>query len=126
MPLTIPQLEQRYGNFYVPAFKLLVDGKDLVSELFLEISTVQVDNTLKGADRFSFTVNSTFNFQNREFAHLDDVFKLGNPVEIRFGYGSSLKVMHRGLITAVQTSFPASGLPQLNVSGYDLSYRMTK
>src|SRR5258708_34920582 len=34
--------------------------------------------------------------------------------------------MHRGLITAVQTGFPSSGLPQINVSGYDLSYCMTK
>jgi phage protein D len=128
MPLAIPQLEQNYGDFYVPLFKVLVDGKDLLSDLFLEISTVQVDNTLKGADRFSFTVNSTFNFQNREFAHLDDLFKFGNSVEIHFGYRDvrSLTLIHRGLITAVQTSFPASGLPQINVSGYDLSYCMTK
>jgi phage protein D len=34
--------------------------------------------------------------------------------------------MIRGKITAVQTSFPASGLPQINVSGYDLTYCMGK
>jgi len=128
MPLTIPDLEHKYGNFYVPVFKLIVNGEDLLSKHFIEIATVQVDNTLKGADRFSFTVNSTFNFQNREFAHLDDLFRFGNSVEIYFGYkdAGSLTLMHHGLITAVQTSFPASGLPQINVSGYDLSYRMTK
>lgn len=128
MALTFPQLERLYGDLYVPAFKVLVDGQDLVARLFLEVSTVQVDNTLKGADRFSFTVNSTFSPQNREFAHLDDLFRFGNSVEIYFGYQDyrSLRRLHRGLITSVQTSFPASGLPQINVSGYDLSYPMTK
>lgn len=142
MPLTIPQLEGKYGDFYVPAFKVLVDGQDLVAQLFLEITTVQVDNTLKGADRFSFTVNSAFNAQTRQFAppedfsrsqtrkvdYFDDLFRFGSAVEIHFGYQDyrSLTLVHRGLITSVQTSFPATGLPQINVSGYDLSYPMTK
>ena len=53
MALTIQNLEEKYGNFYVPAFKVLVDGKDLLSHYFMEIASVQVDNTLQGADRFS-------------------------------------------------------------------------
>lgn len=128
MTKTITQLEESYRNFYAPAFQIVVDGKDIVSQLFMEVASVQVDNTLKGADRFSFTVNSTFNFQTREFEHLTDLFGFGKPVKISLGYQDiqSLKFMHRGIITAVQTSFPASGLPQINVSGYDLSYPMTK
>lgn len=128
MTFTFHDLEEKYGNFHVPAFKILVDGKDLLSHYFMEIASVQVDNTLEGADRFSFVVNSTFNFQNREFAHLDDVFKFGNSVEIHFGYKdkSGMALLHRGYITAIQTSFPSGGLPQINVSGYDLSYTMTK
>jgi Bacteriophage probable baseplate hub protein len=127
MTMTITELEKHYHDFYVPAFLIKVDGKDLLADLFLEIASVQVDNTLKGMDRFSFTINSTFNFQSREFAHLTDLFAFGNSVEIHLGYqGFTLALMHRGIVTAVQTSFPASGLPQINVSGYDLSYCMTK
>lgn len=37
-----------------------------------------------------------------------------------------LKVMLQGKVTAVSTSFPAGGLPQITVSGYDLTYCMTK
>ncbi|HET9532618.1 MAG TPA: contractile injection system protein, VgrG/Pvc8 family [Blastocatellia bacterium] len=128
MTTTITQLEEKHRNFYAPAFRILVNGKDLLSEMFMEIASVQVDNTLKGADRFSFTVNSTFNFQTREFEHLTDLFAFGSPVVISMGYQDvrSLALMHRGMVTAVQTSFPASGLPQINVSGYDLTYCMTK
>lgn len=128
MTQTITQLEGTYRNFYAPAFQILVNGQDILTTMFMEIATVQVDNTLKGADRFSFTVNSTFNFQTREFEHLSDTFAFGNPVLVSLGYQDvkSLALMHRGIITAVQTSFPASGLPQINVSGYDLTYCMTK
>jgi uncharacterized protein len=128
MATTITKLEENYGNFYVPTFKLEVDGKDVLSECFLEIASVQVDNTLKGADRFSFTVNGTFNFERREFEHLEDLFKFGNSVKIFLGYkdSKSLTLMHRGIISAVQTSFPSASLPQINISGYDLSYCMTK
>jgi len=127
MSQEITQLQQSHGNFFVPAFRILVDGKDLLTNYFMEIASVQVDNTLKGADRFTFTLNSTFNFENREFQHLRDTFDFGKPVEIYMGYtgNQSLTLMLRGMITAVQTSFPSSGLPQINVSGYDLSYPMT-
>lgn len=134
MTLTLVQLEQAHLNFYVPSYRILVNGNDLLRKLFLEITTVQVDNTLKGADRFSFTVNSAFNFENREFRLskdfplISDLFAFGNAVEISMGYqdNKDLPLMLRGKITAVQTSFPAGGLPQITVSGYDLTYCMTK
>ena len=134
MTLTLVQLEQAHLNFYVPSYRILVNGNDLLRKLFLEITTVQVDNTLKGSDRFSFTVNSAFNFENREFRLskdfplISDLFAFGNAVEISMGYqdNKDLPLMLRGKITAVQTSFPAGGLPQITVSGYDLTYCMTK
>lgn len=134
MTLSLVQLEQAHLNFYVPSYRIIVNGNDLLRKLFLEITTVQVDNTLKGADRFSFTVNSAFNFENREFRLskefplISDLFAFGNAVEISMGYqdNQELPLMLRGKITAVQTSFPAGGLPQITVSGYDLTYCMTK
>jgi phage protein D len=120
-------LERAHQDLYVPAYQIKVNDADLLEDLFMEIASVQVDNTLKGADRFTFTVNSMFNFEDREFAFLTDLFAFGNSVEIRMGYKDSQKLplMLRGKVTAVQTSFPASGLPQITVSGYDLSYCMT-
>ena len=134
MTQTFVQVEETYKGFYVPSYKILVNNRDLLRHLYMEISSVQVDNTLKGGDRFSFTVNSTFNFEEKDFEHLEDTFAFGNSVLIRMGYqngelqpdGEVLPIMIMGKITAVQTSFPASGLPQINVSGYDLTYCMGK
>jgi phage protein D len=134
MSHTFVSLEKDYKGFYVPSYEILVNNKDLLKKLHMEIASVQVDNVLKGGDRFSFTVNSTFNFEEKDFEHLEDTFAFGNSVLIRMGYqngkiqpdGKILPVMIMGKITAVQTSFPASGLPQINVSGYDLTYCMGK
>jgi len=134
MTQTLVDLERAHENFYVPSYQIKVNGKDLLRELFLEIVSVQVDNPLNGADRFTFTVNSGFDFENREFRLtrdfplLFDLFAFGNAVEISLGYQNNqeLPLLLRGKITAVQTSFPSGGLPQITVSGYDLTYCMTK
>jgi phage protein D len=128
MSLELTQLEAQHANLYVPTYRVLVNGQDLLNQLFLQVPSVQVDLALDGMHRFSFTVNSTFDIQRREFDHLDDVFTFGNAVDVYLGYvdGNALPLMHKGIITSVQTSFPASGLPQINVSGYDLSYPMSK
>jgi Bacteriophage probable baseplate hub protein len=136
MTLAIEELEKAHQEFYVPAFRIKVNEQDLLEKLFLEIVSVQVDNPLKGPDHFSFTINNAFNFENREFRTdpekpiqfplISDLFAFGNSVEILMGYGTAMQLMLRGKITAVQTSFPAGGLPQINVSGFDLSYCMGK
>lgn len=135
MTKTLVELEDDHRGFYVPAYEILVDNENLLTDLFMEISSVQVDNVLKGGDRFSFIVNSTFNFEKKDFEHLQDTFAFGNAVEISMGYQNSkpqppdtkaLRVMIMGKITGVQTSFPASGLPQITVSGYDRTYCMGK
>src|SRR5690349_6473476 len=116
MTKTLVELEDDHRGFYVPAYEILVDNQNLLTDLFMEISSVQVDNVLKGGDRFSFIVNSTFNFEKKDFEHLQDTFASGNAVEISMGYQNSkpqppdtkaLRVMIMGKITGVQTSFRA-------------------
>lgn len=128
----ITALERDHQRFYAPAFQIRLNGKDLLTSELMEITTVQIDMSLEGFDQFSFTVNSSFDFARRSFMsksgydQLEELFAFGNNVEILMGYGDvrSLTLLHRGLITSVKTSFPSSGLPQITVSGYDLSYCM--
>lgn len=126
--MDIKKLEEKYHGFYTPAFQILVNGRDLLSDEKFEIAQVQVDNTLKGADQFSFMVNSSFDFENREFQRLKGFFDFGTEVEIKFGYldKKTMSVLMKGIITSVKTSFPANGLPQITVSGYDRSFPLTK
>ncbi|PKM82008.1 MAG: hypothetical protein CVU89_06620 [Firmicutes bacterium HGW-Firmicutes-14] len=118
-------LEKKYRNFYGPAFEVKVEGNDLV-QAGVEISSVSVDNTLDGADSFSFTVNNSYDLTRREVRWLDSLFSLGQNVEIRMGYTDRFATMMTGLITSVRANFPSGAEPSLEVSGFDLSHNMMK
>ena len=130
---TILQIEKARGSFYAPAFNVVASDRSLVLQLHLEVVSVQVDNSLDAADRFSFVVNNASDITKREFVRIDgrtlpEFFAFGSPVEIYMGYGdrARLDLMLTGIVTELNTSFPSSGLPQLTVSGYDHSYCLTK
>jgi len=133
MAINILQIEKARQNFYAPAFNIKVADQSLVLKLQLEVTSVQIDNTLDAADRFSFTINNAFDIATREFAKVDgrtlpEFFAFGAPVEIFMGYGdrTKLDLMLSGIVTELSTNFPSSGAPQLTVSGYDHSYCLTK
>ncbi len=131
--LTITDIERARASFYAPAFDLKVAEANVVRELHLEITSVRVEQSLEGADRFSFVINNGWDISKREFIKvrgktLPEFFEFGAPAEIRMGYGdrSALDLMLMGIVTELSTSFPASGLPQLTISGYDHSFRLMK
>lgn len=133
MALTILEIEKARNNFYAPAFNVVVAEQSLVRQLHLEVTSVQVDNNLDAADRFSIVINNGFDVSQREFIKvgnktLPEFFKLGSPVKIQMGYGDrdSLDEMLIGIVTELHTSFPSSGLPQITISGYDYSYCLMK
>jgi uncharacterized protein len=131
MALKILEIEKARKDFYAPAVQVLVGGKNVVRDLYLELTSVQVDQTLEGSDRFSFVINNGFDVSKREFLFagnqsLPEFFKPGGPVSIHMGYGDRLDLMLNGIVTELQTSFPSSGLPQLTISGYDYMFCLTK
>lgn len=127
--MNLEALEKKYQNFYVPAYVLVVDNKNVVNE-GVEVVSLSVDNTLDGADHFTFTVNNITDFAgsegNRELKWLDDLFVVGKTVDVSIGYVDNVKPMLYGLITSVKVRFPSGGMPQLDVSGYDMSFKMQK
>ncbi len=130
--MDLSDASRRLGAFYVPAFSVKVGGRELIYDLAIGVSQVEVDLTLGGAGRFSFTVVETFDIEKRAFvsgygAPVLDVLSFGSPVEIGLGYGdhSGLAAMIRGVITEVTTSFSESGTPELGVAGYDNLFPLT-
>jgi len=131
--MNLQQLNQTYGDFYVPAFVVKVGADDVVRDLFLTVTGVEVDLKDKGAGHFSFSVANAFDWETREFiAHkqekrvdLLELFAFGSPIEVSLGYGepSRLKVMLKGIVTEIGTSF-TSGAPELKVSGFDELYAL--
>ena len=126
------EFEADYNDFYVPTSVIKVGERDLVRQLFLTITSTEVEFKLNAAGRFSFTVASAFDWEKREFlgkAALEEVdllelFAFGTEVEVSIGYGSpsGLQPIIKGIITEIGTSFAESGTPALTVSGYDAIY----
>ncbi|MGY4404075.1 phage late control D family protein [Bradyrhizobium sp. USDA 3315] len=126
------EASDRNGAFYVPAFVVKVGGQVLTQDLAIGVSQVEVDLTLGGAGRFSFTVVETYDLERRAFLSgygksVLELLKFGAAVEIALGYGDHGKLtpMIRGVVTEISTSFAENGTPELNVAGYDNMFSMT-
>jgi phage protein D len=127
-------LSKSYGDFYVPSFTVKADKQDLVRELFLTVTSVEIDLKEKAAAHFTFAIAGAFDWQSREFvAHkqeervdLLDLFAFGSTIEISLGYGepSRLKPVVKGIVTELGTGFSAGGSPELKISGFDNLYRL--
>lgn len=122
-------LQDKYKGFYAPSFVLEAKGKDILKES-VEVFNVTVNCTLEGASDFSFTISNPFTPDRKDFVHLKkgSLFEVNNEVEIKMGYGDRKNVatILVGLITSVEVSFPANGISQLTVKGYDRSHKMMK
>ena len=130
--MELSKLSSLYGNFYAPAFAVRIGSDDLMRDLIVPISQVEVDLVLGGAARFSFTVVNTYSIKEHAFLtgrgrKLLDVLKFGAEVTISMGYGDAKTVplMASGMITEITTNFPESGLPELAISGYDHGFPLT-
>ena len=133
--MNLQNLERDHGEFYVPAFTARVDGQDLVRDLYLAVTRVQVTMKEKAAADFSFTVASAFDWEKREFVamrgeeriDLVELFRFGAGVELALGYGEPARLtsMITGSVTRIGTSFTENGTPELTIGGFDKLHPMT-
>ncbi|GHF00198.1 hypothetical protein E5082_09635 [Streptomyces griseoluteus] len=104
---------------YAPRFEVRVAGLTMASDVADRILSLTVETSLDLAGSFSFVL------RNPDNRLLDSpLLDLGKTVEIHLGYGNALEPAFLGEIAAVEPSFPQSGTPTVQVSGYDKSYRM--
>jgi len=130
--MELSTLSDRYGNFYAPAFAVRVGRDDLMRDLLLAVSQVEVDLVLGASARFTFTVVDAYSVKDRAFMTgrhrpVLDLLTFGAQVDICMGYGDakSVPVMASGLITEITTHFPESGSPELAIAGYDNAFPLT-
>ena len=121
-----------YANFFAPAYAVRLGGNDLMRDLFVAVSQVEVDLQLGTASRFSFSITDCYSHKLRVFqtgrgADLLEILAFGAEVEVYMGYGDakSVPLAMTGLVTEISTSFPETGSPELAVSGYDHGFALT-
>ena len=130
--MELTDFSKTYGNFYAPAYAVRLGRADLMRELMVSVSQVEVDMVLGAASRFSFTLTDCYSHKYHAFKtdRGDDLLPLlsfGAEVEICMGYGDSKStpVVLSGIITEITTNFPEGGSPELAVAGFDHGFPLT-
>jgi phage protein D len=125
-------LSKTYREFYAPAYAVRLRRDDLMRDLLVAVSQLEINLVLGAASRFSFTVSNCYSHKLTAFktGRGDDLLKLlsfGAEVEICMGYGDSktMPVALSGVITEITTNFPDGASPDLSVSGYDHGFPLT-
>ena len=121
-----------YQDFYAPTYAVRLAGGDLMRDLLVAVSQVEVDMALGAVSRFSFSVTDCYSHEFHAFetgrgADLLSVLTFGAEIEMCLGYGDakSMPPLVSGTITEITTSFPEGGAPELTVSGYDHGFALT-
>jgi phage protein D len=110
---------------YAPEIEVKVAGQELPLDDVIELRVTLQKDELGG---FSMLLANHFDLGLQKFRHSDgnrlDVYQ---SVEVRLGYaGKRMASMFVGEITALQPSFPSSGLPTFSVTGIDLLNRLRR
>src|SRR2546423_12171150 len=112
----------------VPTVEVLVNGSAL-SAVAAAAHVVQVsieeDTELPGM--FSLEIVAS-DYLDDQFLWIDneDLFSVGDSVEVKMGYDDQLTSMFKGEITGLEPSFNSDRLPSLVVRGYDRRHRLAR
>lgn len=130
--MELVDLSRQYGEFYAPAFAIRLGQTDLMRDLRLAVSQLEIDLALGLTSHFSFTVTDCFNFETRRFENdrgqdAIQLLDLGTKLDLCMGYGDakSIPVMMSGVVMSITTSFPETGSPVLTIEGRDNSFPLT-
>lgn len=119
-------------DFYAPFFSIKIGGKPQ-PELKNAVISLEVDENLESASMFTMNINEGLDIKTQKFTWLDSKLlapESGEDVEIYIGYASRAEKLKEplitGTITALNPSFPSTGIPTLSVQGYDHSFCLQK
>jgi uncharacterized protein len=111
----------------VAEIDVLINGSPVSASVLRYVEDVVVDDSVELPSMFAFAVTSS-NAQEQDSPWVDneDLFSVGNVVEIKMSGGRNLTSLINGEITALEPEFVASRLPVLKVRGYDRRHRLQR
>ncbi len=112
----------------VPNFKILINGSLLSVEPETHVTSIMVDDDTELPSMFSFElVNSESDIKDLKWIdEQQELFVIGNEVDIKLGYGDNLETIIAGEITTLEPEFNFNRLPRLTVRGYDRRHRLQR
>src|SRR5271166_1332116 len=114
------------GGPLAAQFDLIINGSPVSAAVLGYVGDVVVDDSVDLPSMFVFSMmSSDAQEQNLPWVD-DDLFSIGNSVEIKMGWGNALTRLIAGEITALEPEFVTSGIPSLKVRGYDRRHRLLR
>jgi len=111
-------------NYFAPAFQVRVNGSHLQADISMNIETITVISKPDTLDTFTFTLVNLLPTMRWTHTPDADLFREGSSVSIAMGYVDDLQEMIEGEITSITATFPADGVPTVEISGNTRLHRL--
>ena len=111
----------------VPNFAIIINNSQLLIEAKLQVISLSIDQDLDLPGMFVIELTSSLT-QRSETTWIDneELFAIGNVVEVKLGYEDDLETLIIGEITGLEPEFSLDSLPSLSVRGYARSHRLQR
>lgn len=97
-------LQNKYGNFVVPAFKIKANGTDLVTQNRLTVAELTVTLSLENAGMAVMKIADIYDMEKHSMdSKIKSLFKLGTVIEIELGYLSATTAVFKGYVAGLGT-----------------------
>ncbi|NEO72511.1 contractile injection system protein, VgrG/Pvc8 family [Moorena sp. SIO3H5] len=111
----------------VPNFEIIINGSPLPVEAKLHVISLTVDHDVKLPGMFTLELTHSDSKQEETtWINDEELFAIGNVVEVKLGYGDNLETLIIGEITGIDPEFAFDRLPRLTVRGYDRRHRLQR
>ena len=97
-------LQNKYGSFVVPAFKIKANGNDLVTKNNLTVTELTVTLSLENAGMAVIKISGIYDVEKHSLdSKIKGLFKLGTVIEIEVGYLSATTAVFKGYVAGLGT-----------------------
>jgi Bacteriophage probable baseplate hub protein len=110
----------------VPTFAIAINGTPLDGATAAHVDFVRVAQDLGLPSMFSFVISGTDDLDEEVPFVDDELFSIGNVVDVKLGYDDRVDTVMVGEIVALEPEFRQDGLPNLTVRGYDRLHRLQR
>lgn len=110
----------------VPTFKVFVNGSELAAQPQADIIDVAVHEDVGVPSMFVLRLKNWDMVQLTVTWVDDELFRVGNEVEVQMGYVDALETLLIGEITSLEPEFQAGLPPTVTIRGYDRRHRLLR
>lgn len=118
---TYEKLKKTYKDFFVPAAKFTIGGKDIFQLKGIRILSVEAVLSIRETGSVRVIVGNCYDYKNGTFfGEIKELLVLGKEVELSLGYASSLQKLFKGYLAATGMIFDGEDGIALELTALDV------